>query len=86
MLDTTHYLASAWAAGNVPTTQHCFERCGFRKDSKGKTAPEAEELEAVSCDPELTEAMNALGDTGVTHDEHIAVDAAVVTSECQSTA
>lgn len=47
---------------------------------------EAEELEAASCDRELTEAMNALGATGVSYDEYVAVDSAVVTSECQTIA
>lgn len=86
VLDSMHYLASAWAAVNASTAQHCFARCGFRKDGEGETAMEAEELEAAPCDPELTEAMNALGATGVAYEEYVAVDAAVVTSECQSIA
>ncbi|KAH6934916.1 hypothetical protein HPB50_001837 [Hyalomma asiaticum] len=46
---------------------------------------EAEELEAASWDPELTEAMNALGATGATYN-YINIDAAIMTSECHSIA
>ncbi|KAH6923362.1 hypothetical protein HPB50_000489 [Hyalomma asiaticum] len=81
-----HYVASAWAAVNASTAQHCFARCGFRVDGEVETAIEAEEPEAAFCEQELTEAMNALGATGVTYDDYVAVDAALVTSECQSTA
>ncbi|KAH6945256.1 hypothetical protein HPB50_007684 [Hyalomma asiaticum] len=55
-------------------------------DGEVETAIEAEEPEAAFCEQELTEAMNALGATGVTYDDYVAVDAALVTSECQSIA
>ncbi|KAL1437462.1 hypothetical protein MTO96_048850 [Rhipicephalus appendiculatus] len=60
---------------------HCFARCGFRMNGE---LDEADEPEAASCEQELTEAMNALGATGVTYDDVVSVDAALVTSECQS--
>ncbi|KAL1466151.1 hypothetical protein MTO96_042915 [Rhipicephalus appendiculatus] len=60
---------------------HCFARCGFRTNGE---LDEADEPEAASCEQELTEAMNALGATGVTYDNVVSVDAALVTSECQS--
>ncbi|KAK8785448.1 hypothetical protein V5799_008190 [Amblyomma americanum] len=78
--------ASAWTAVSASTAQHCFARCGFRMDGGEETATEAEETEAASHDQELSEALNALGATGVTYDDYVAVDAAVVTSECQSIA
>nr|XP_054922997.1 tigger transposable element-derived protein 6-like [Dermacentor andersoni] len=65
---------------------HCFARCGFRMDGGEETATEAEETEAASPDQELSEALNALGATGVTYDDYVAVDAAVATSECRSVA
>lgn len=45
---------------------------------------EADVPEAASCKQELTEAMNALGASGVTYDDVTSMDAALVTSECQS--
>ncbi|KAH7975901.1 hypothetical protein HPB52_006639 [Rhipicephalus sanguineus] len=81
-----HYVASAWTAVNASTAQHCFARCGFRVDGEVESSIEAEEPEAASCERELIDAMNALGATGVTYDNLVAVDAAVVTSECQSIA
>ncbi|KAL1415595.1 hypothetical protein MTO96_006717 [Rhipicephalus appendiculatus] len=85
VLDAMHYVASAWSAVSASTAQHCFARCGFRMDGEEETAIEDEEPEAASPEEELNEAMNALGATGTTYD-YVAVDAAVVTSECQSIA
>ncbi|KAH7984511.1 hypothetical protein HPB52_022149 [Rhipicephalus sanguineus] len=70
VLDGMHYVASAWTAVNASTAQHCFARCGFRVDGEVESSIEAEEPEAAS----------------LTYDDLIAVDAAVVTSECQSIA
>uniref|UniRef100_A0A1E1X318 Putative tigger transposable element n=1 Tax=Amblyomma aureolatum TaxID=187763 RepID=A0A1E1X318_9ACAR len=85
VLDAMHYVASAWAAVAASTAQHCFAQCGFRTDGEGEfPGTDAGESEAASCDQELTEAMDALGATGLTYDDYVAVDAAVVTSECQS--
>ncbi|KAH7961811.1 hypothetical protein HPB52_012244 [Rhipicephalus sanguineus] len=82
-----HYSSNCpWTAVNASTAQHCFERCGVHMDGYVETAIKAEELEAASCEQEPTEAMNALGATGVTYDDLVTVDAAVVTSECQSIA
>ncbi|KAL1418186.1 hypothetical protein MTO96_026197 [Rhipicephalus appendiculatus] len=75
-----------WSAVSASTAQHCFARCGFRMDGEEETAIEDEEPEAASSEEELNEAMNALGATGTTYDDYVAVDAAVVTSECQSIA
>ncbi|KAL1467599.1 hypothetical protein MTO96_042048, partial [Rhipicephalus appendiculatus] len=55
-------------------------------DGEEETAIEDEEPKAASSEEELNEAMNALGATGTTYDNYVAVDAAVVTSECQSIA
>lgn len=76
-----HYVASAWTAVHASTAQHCFARCGFRTNGK---LDEADVPEAASCKQELTEAMNALGASGVTYDDVTSMDAALVTSECQS--
>ncbi|KAL1453534.1 hypothetical protein MTO96_043753 [Rhipicephalus appendiculatus] len=65
---------------------HCFARCGFGMDGEEETAIEDEEPEAASSEEELNEAMNALGATCTTYDDYVAVDAAVMTSECQSIA
>ncbi|KAH6946347.1 hypothetical protein HPB50_012876 [Hyalomma asiaticum] len=52
VIETMHYVTSVWAAVNLSTVQSCIVRIGFRNDGEEKTAMEAEELEAASCDPE----------------------------------
>nr|XP_054931849.1 tigger transposable element-derived protein 4-like isoform X1 [Dermacentor andersoni] len=86
VLDAMHYVASAWTAVSASTAQHCFARCGFHVDGEMEAATEAEELQTASCEEELAEVMNALGAMGVAYDDYVAVDAAVVMSECQSIA
>ncbi|KAH6923982.1 hypothetical protein HPB50_010118 [Hyalomma asiaticum] len=68
----------------MSTAQYCFVMCSFRIDGKVETAMEAEESKGDSCDQELAATMNVPGATGVTYDHYIAMDAAIILSDCQS--